>query len=946
MDHQNSSHQPLLQNQQNQYHQQQHVTMAEQSQALGHSQAYNGHGHLHQQQQQLSSSMDMQLQADVTGNPVYMSTSVASIAPSLQQPQNQQPQEMVAVQSSLVQDAIPSGFMGMDPVSLGLDLNESLKLKGGPATTSSSATSVSPPTSATINNVEIVPMQAQQLHFNLQNNQHQLHQMRRAQQIHQLHHAPHNGAPGVIYSKYPNSSSSINSNPANTGHSRYSSNSNPISSDNISSQPYMHTHMQPDIGMGAAGGSTGSSNAALQGIGDHFYPTSGILDPQSQSQVQPQAQSQSDNTGFAYQHIAAPNAHHHHHQQPPSLLQSHEIMLPSVNMTSQAEAAGSAPSETSTSETKSSADVNPKNSNGGAPQAISAACLACCNGQMPCRRCTANESECVYIASRRGYKGPKAKPSANNPNKRRAESELEESPSLSTTAITTTTADASSCPMLMGHTPGVSGTNTAKHVASSSASASNSDPPGSGTGHSSPFSSSVAPLAENSQLVRTYDTSHLLLSPTSAAAAAAAMVSTQTPLSLISDRCLDSFYHHFFAAHPFVLPKTHLLRIAKDGQINHLLAAIRYIGSLFINVGTAGAIFYDEAFEMCYSSATPKDGFLVQAMVLLILGLDGNCQRQQSRKMLLDVEKIALDINLHTRPFATMYGRGIPVLEESWRRTWWDLYVIDGMFAGVHRETNFALYDVPADVALPCEEDKYINETIPTPMYLQDLEDADFSGEDREFSSFAYRIASGRILGKMMRTPEFFGPDDENIDRIETLLTNWRLHLPPSKQSSLNKDLELDEMMFQATMMNRTSANDISKMITHRVSLLSHSHFFICVITHSSIIHLSKWALYFVPYNDDDLRQQIRLHIGALNKLSSVWKAASTACGQVRGVAQEIYRGKKAQAEMPGFWEGLTADQVITSMANDESMMSEIDALTSAPVIVDSTFASVNSSGQ
>ncbi|KKF97096.1 hypothetical protein CFO_g545 [Ceratocystis platani] len=561
--------------------------MAEQSQALGHSQAYNGHGHLHQQQQQLSSSMDMQLQADVTGNPVYMSTSVASIAPSLQQPQNQQPQEMVAVQSSLVQDAIPSGFMGMDP--------------------------------------------------------------------------------------------------------------------------------------------------------------------------------------------------------------SHEIMLPSVNMTSQAEAAGSAPSETSTSETKSSADVNPKN--------------------------------------------------------------------------------------------------------------------------------------KNSQLVRTYDTSHLLLSPTSAAAAAAAMVSTQTPLSLISDRCLDSFYHHFFAAHPFVLPKTHLLRIAKDGQINHLLAAIRYIGSLFINVGTAGAIFYDEAFEMCYSSATPKDGFLVQAMVLLILGLDGNCQRQQSRKMLLDVEKIALDINLHTRPFATMYGRGIPVLEESWRRTWWDLYVIDGMFAGVHRETNFALYDVPADVALPCEEDKYINETIPTPMYLQDLEDADFSGEDREFSSFAYRIASGRILGKMMRTPEFFGPDDENIDRIETLLTNWRLHLPPSKQSSLNKDLELDEMMFQATMMNRT-------------------HFFICVITHSSIIHLSKWALYFVPYNDDDLRQQIRLHIGALNKLSSVWKAASTACGQVRGVAQEIYRGKKAQAEMPGFWEGLTADQVITSMANDESMMSEIDALTSAPVIVDSTFASVNSSGQ
>jgi hypothetical protein len=29
---------------------------------------------------------------------------------------------------------------------------------------------------------------------------------------------------------------------------------------------------------------------------------------------------------------------------------------------------------------------------------------------------------------------------------------------------------------------------------------------------------------------------------------------------------------------------------------------------------------------------------------------------------------------------------------------------------------------------------------IPQPMYLEDMDDIDFSGEDREFSSFAYRI--------------------------------------------------------------------------------------------------------------------------------------------------------------------------------------------------------------
>jgi hypothetical protein len=86
-------------------------------------------------------------------------------------------------------------------------------------------------------------------------------------------------------------------------------------------------------------------------------------------------------------------------------------------------------------------------------------------------------------------------------------------------------------------------------------------------------------------------------------------------------------------------------------------------------------------------------------------------------------------------------------------------------------------------------------------MYLEDLEDREFSGEEREFSSFAYRIAAARILGKFMRVPHIFGPDDENISKVEAMLTNWRMHLPAHKQDALNKSLTLDEMIFQAHMM-------------------------------------------------------------------------------------------------------------------------------------------------
>lgn len=261
-------------------------------------------------------------------------------------------------------------------------------------------------------------------------------------------------------------------------------------------------------------------------------------------------------------------------------------------------------------------------------------------------------------------------------------------------------------------------------------------------------------------------------------------------------------------------------------------------------------------------------------------------------------------------------------------------------------------------------------QNIPNPTTLQDLESSEFAGDDREFSSFAYRILCGRNLGRFMRTPPLQGPDDENITRIEALLTNWRLHLPQNKKDSLQKNGMLDEMMFQAHMIMHatsimlhqpfsqldtaptqsitscvpyqpvatgdmfnthtkhtvTSACAISEMITHRVPLLSHTHFFTCVVTISSIVHLSKWAVFFVPHDDDDLRQQIRLNIGALNHLSTVWVAADRSRDQVRAVARNIYQVKKQQQSNPQYWIGYSQQDMLNSMAADDNIITEVES--------------------
>jgi hypothetical protein len=122
------------------------------------------------------------------------------------------------------------------------------------------------------------------------------------------------------------------------------------------------------------------------------------------------------------------------------------------------------------------------------------------------------------------------------------------------------------------------------------------------------------------------------------------------------------------------------------------------------------------------------------------------------------------------------------------------------------------------------------------------------------------------------------------------------------------------------------AAQDVSKLIQLPVSLVKHTHFFTCVVTLASIVHLSCWSALMPLMRDDDLKQQLRLNTGALKTLWQVWPSAGMAFGQVKGVAQEIYAGKKQAAEV-GFWASLTDEEVMRSMIEDRSIMEELQLL-------------------
>lgn len=253
-----------------------------------------------------------------------------------------------------------------------------------------------------------------------------------------------------------------------------------------------------------------------------------------------------------------------------------------------------------------------------------------------------------------------------------------------------------SCPMLLGAAPVAPGLNTTAYSGVTTG-VNNSLASG------APFLTAAASMNHLQPFIKT--------SPYANPLDAVAHGAPIAPMASVAEKCFDSFYYHYHAAHPFVLPKQHLIRHKQEtGQkLDHLFAAMKYVGALFLDAGPARASYLDQALSLCHSPTTPKDGFLVQALLLLIVALDGSCEQDKARDLLGEAERVAVEIGLNTRQFATVHGRGNPILEESWRRTWWDLYVCDGMVAGVHRVTNFLLYDVASDVALPCEESEYLS---------------------------------------------------------------------------------------------------------------------------------------------------------------------------------------------------------------------------------------------
>lgn len=308
-----------------------------------------------------------------------------------------------------------------------------------------------------------------------------------------------------------------------------------------------------------------------------------------------------------------------------------------------------------------------------------------------------------------------------------------------------------------------------------------------------------------------------------------------------SDSLVDLYYNYFHRAHPFLVPR----RFYHAQQYpRYLQLAVQFVGSHYASSGCEGRGLHRRtellrdlvgssilAMAMADNTTTThRTVGMVQALTMLAIALHARHELAESDMAVSRAVQLAVELGMHRQDFARSRSGARnsgwnSVREESLRRTWWELYVVDGYLAALHHKSSFRANAVVKNggvgvgVLLPCEEAAYARagdgESLPMPLSLEDFDARMFTNEDEisarlRFSSFAYRIDAVRLLGRVLavsrtsQTAHIHEHTDtsDTFSAVDSALAGWVHHLHPTKAEVVSRDgAVLDEMLFQAHML-------------------------------------------------------------------------------------------------------------------------------------------------
>lgn len=278
----------------------------------------------------------------------------------------------------------------------------------------------------------------------------------------------------------------------------------------------------------------------------------------------------------------------------------------------------------------------------------------------------------------------------------------------------------------------------------------------------------------------------------------------QLPMDTSAQGLVNAFFVFFFPAHPFVLPYAQTQELFRGLTMNHLQLALQFIGSFFV-IGAERDLFEASIRGYINNFQGQRNHYFVQTIVLFSIGLHMADKGEESSEMMYLAIDVARNLGMDQRNYATAHGGVNTILEECLRRTWWEIWILDGMMTGVNMTYKMQLAGVNnLDMPLPSEESDYAQSR--TQGIIKTLVEFDnhfiigSEDDDGDFSSGTYRIDAIRIVHSVISATRVASPTHEDFLMAEAKIKNWAMYLPERKRKPIDRDGNVDEVLFEAHM--------------------------------------------------------------------------------------------------------------------------------------------------
>lgn len=392
----------------------------------------------------------------------------------------------------------------------------------------------------------------------------------------------------------------------------------------------------------------------------------------------------------------------------------------------------------------------------------------------------------------------------------------------------------------------------------------------------------------------------------------------------------ELYFSRFYHNHPILVPKATYNTLPLSATLR---AVVRFIGSI-LSTNHASDQYRYEA-ELALKQDISWTPFRVQALLLFAVALHSTNEQSEAQRFLSNAVDLANLLGMNRYGFAAAYGQGNTLLEESFRRTWWELFFIDGVFASLQLRSWFRCNTVELKAGLPCEDPTFLSGTcIPVAPTLSQFDNRVFDDEEIDFSSYCYRIEAVRMLARVLAIAEDPDVDKDEFTAVDNALAGWKYHLPQCKADIARSENagEPDELMFQAHLIINNATillhlprsslrlihpltadttccpwsrplaptfsqhNHLMKVTAASQGLsdlaalrCSHDHtpFLACGLIIGSLVQLSICSLH-ASHCITQHRERVMLMIGVLKSLGRIWPLAQMGLSQVRTYAKEV----------------------------------------------------------